>query len=130
MKKFWRGAAYTTLSIHIAFIFFIVLTPFAILIGKWQLWFWTQNQLFRNVHLFLLTYVIVEVLFSIPCFLTTIENNCRKKSNMPLYSTGFFDYWVENICAITYRNWMFMTIFTVISIFSFVLYFTIPPLSS
>ncbi len=129
MQRFWKGSAYTILSIHISFTFFILLTPFAILIGQSQRWSWTQNPTFRNIHIFLLTFVIIEVLFSIPCFLTTMENKCRKKSNLPLYSKGFFDDWVETLFVITYRDWMFTTIFTALSIFSFVLYFTVPAVS-
>jgi len=129
MQRFWKGSAYTILSIHVAFTFFIILTPFAILIGQSQGWSWTQNPIFRNTHLGLLTFVIIEVFFSIPCFLTTMENKCRKKSNLPLYRKGFFDDWVETLFVITYHEWMFTTIFTALSVFSFVLYVTVPPLS-
>lgn len=130
MQRFWKGSAYTILSIHMSFTFFMLLTPFAILMGQSQGWSWTQNPTFRNTHLFLLIFVIIEVLFSIPCFLTTMENKCRKNSNMPLYSKGFFDDWVETLFFITYREWMFTSIFTALSIISFILYFTVPPLSS
>ena len=130
MERYWKGSAYFILSIHTVFTLFIVLTPVAILIGKWQIWSWTQNPTFRNIHILLLTFVIVEVLFSIPCFLTVIENNCRKKSNMPLYSSGFFDYWIEKLFTISYRNWLFIAIFIPLSVFSFILYFAVPPLSS
>ena len=125
---FWKGSAYTLLSIHVAFTFFLLLTPFAILIGQWQIWSWTKNLSFRNIHILLLTYVIVEVLFSIPCFLTVMENSCRKKSNLPLYTTGFFDYWVETLFVTTYRNWLFIAILSLLAIFSFILYFAAPPL--
>ena len=130
MKIFWNGAAYTLLSIHAAFTFFLLLTPFAILIGQWQVWPWTQNLTFRNIHILLLTFVVIEVLFSIPCFLTVMENSCRKKSNRPLYTTGFFDYWVETLFVTTYRNWLFIAILSLLAIFSFILYFAVPPLSS
>lgn len=130
MKKIWKGSAYTILLTHIAFTFFILLTPLVILIGKWQLWSWTQNPTFRNIHILLLTFVIIEVLLSIPCFLTLIENNCRKKSDMPLYSNGFFDYWGEKLCIIRYHDWMFVTVFTITSVCSFILYIAVPPLSS
>lgn len=128
MQRFWKSSAYIIFSIHIAFIFFMLLTPFAVLIGEWQEWFWTQNPIFRNTHLFLLMFVIIEVLFSIPCFLTILENNCRKKSNLPLYSKGFFDHWIETIFAITYQEWMFTSILAALAVFSFILYFIIPPL--
>ena len=130
MKKFWKGSAYTILSIHVAFTFFILLTPLVILIGKWQICSWTQDPTFRNIHIGLLTFVLVEVIFSIPCFLTVMENNCRKKSDMPLYCTGFFDYWIEIFCDFRYRNWLFITIFSLISVLSYILYFAVPPLSS
>ena len=130
MSKFWKGFAYTILSIHMGFTFFILLMPFAILIGKWQLWSWTQDPTFRIIHILLLTYVIIEVILSIPCFLTVMENSCRKKSNMPLYRTGFFDYWVETLFAIPYDNGVFTIIFSLISIFSFILYFAVPPIFS
>lgn len=130
MERFWKGTAYTILSVHMAFTFFLLFMPLAILIGKWQTWAWTQNLTFRNIHILLLTFVIVEVLFSIPCFLTVMENNCRKKTNMPLYSTGFFDYWIEALFDIPYRNWLFTSILAVLSVLSFILYFIVPPLSS
>jgi len=130
MKIFWKGSAYTILSIHAAFIFFLLFTPFAILIGHWQLWSWTQNLTFRNIHVLLLAFVVIEVLLSIPCFLTVMENSCRRKSNLPLYTTGFFDYWVETLFVIPYRNWLFVAIFSPLAIFSFILYFAVPPLSS
>ncbi len=130
MQQFWKGSAYTILSIHISFTFFMLLTPFAILIGQSHGWSWTINPTFRHIHILLLIFIIVEVFFSIPCFLTTMENKCREKSNLPLYSRGFFDDWVERLFVITYREWMFTTIFTALSVFSFILYFTVPPLSS
>ena len=130
MERLWRGSAYCILSTHVAFTLFIMMTPFAILIGQWKAWPWTQNLTFRTIHLLLLTFVILEVLLSIPCFLTTIENSCRKKCNLPLYSSGFFDYWVRTLFAINYREWMFTSIFSLISVISFILYFTAPPLSS
>ncbi len=130
MNPFWQRSAYAILSIHVAFIFFLLLTPFAILIGKWQTWDWTQNLTFRNIHILLLTFVVVEVVFSLPCPLTVMENKCRKKSNMPLYSTGFFDYWIEAIFNIPYCNWLFTTILTLLAVFSFILYFAVPPLFS
>ena len=89
-----------------------------------------QPDMQGNIHILLLTYVIVEVLFSIPCFLTVMENSCRKKSNRPLYTTGFFDYWVETLFVTTYRNWLFIAILSLLAIFSFILYFAVPPLSS
>ena len=130
MNIFWNGAAYTLLSMHVAFIFFLLLTPFAILIGQWRVWSWTQHRTFRNVHILSLTFVVIEVLFSIPCFLTVMENSCRKKSNLPIYTTGFFDYWVENLFFTTYCNWMFIAILSLLAIFSFILYFAVPPESS
>jgi hypothetical protein len=104
--------------------------PFAILIGKWALWSWTQDPIFRTIHIALLTYVIIEVILSIPCFLTLMENSCRKKSNMPLYSSGFFDYWVEALFAIPYNNQVFTIIFALVSILTFILYFAVPPVYS
>ncbi len=127
MKILWKGSAYTLLSIHVAFSFFLILTPFAILIGQWQVWSWTQNLNFRNLHLLSLTYVIVEVLFSIPCFLTVMENRCRKKAKLPLYTAGFFDYWVETLLDTAYCNRLFIAILSLLSVFSFILYFAAPP---
>ncbi len=129
MNLFWSGAAYTILSIHVAFIFFLLLTPFGIVLGQWQGWSWTQNLSFRNIHILLLSYVVVEVLFSIPCFLTVMENSCRKKTNMPIYTTGFFDYWVETLFVTTYHDGLFIAILSLLAIVSFILYFAVPPLS-
>ncbi len=129
MKIFWIGSAYTLLSIHVAFTFFLLLTPFAILIGQWQVWSWTLNLSFRTIHILLLTFVVVEVLFSIPCFLTVMENSCRKKASLPLYTTGFFDYWVESLFATNYDNRLFIAILSLLAMLSFILYWVVPPLS-
>ena len=130
MNLLWKGATFTILSIHIAFTLFILLMPFAIVIGNWGLWSWTLDPTFRTIHILLLSYVIIEVAFSIPCFLTVMENSCRRKSNMPLYSSGFFDYWVEILFDIPYSNRVFIVIFSLISISSFILYFVMPPIFS
>lgn len=127
MQKFSKISAYAILSIHLAFTLFILLAPFAILVGKWQHWSWSQNPTFRDAHLFFVMFIIVEVIFSIPCFLTEMENCCRKKANMPLYTSGFFDYWGAVILASRYQNWMFITLFTIVSVASFMVYVAIPP---
>ena len=129
MNLFWKGSAYTILCIHMLFTFFILLMPFAIILGKWVPWAWIQEPMLRTTHILLLSFVIIEVILSIPCFLTVMENGCRKKSNMPLYSTGFFDYWVEELFSIPYNDRVFMMVFGLISIASFILYFVIPPAS-
>ncbi len=123
----WKRLSYVILSMHILCTLFIVLTPLLVLMGKALDWQWISNPVYRKTHIFLLGFIIIEVIFSWTCPLTNWENTCRKKANMDLYLTGFFDYWVERLLKVPFKNWIFNLFFSMISLASILAYVLVPP---
>jgi hypothetical protein len=121
--KKWKQCANGVLSLHVLFTLFMLITPLIIYLGMLQSWEWINNASFRHLHIFLLTFVMLEVYFDYPCPLTVWENRYRKKAGMPVYCSGFFDFWVERLFGISLKKWMFNLVFGGVAIITFTEYY-------
>jgi len=61
-------------TIHAAYIGFVVLGFTAIVLGSAMGWRWARNLYFRVAHLAAILLVCLEALIGVSCLLTTLEN--------------------------------------------------------
>lgn len=123
----WKIFAALILALHAACSLFVILMPFAVPLGVWQSWQWVRDPWVRDIHLGTVVFIAIEVALKKPCPFTVWENHCRVRASMPLYTSGFFDYWVENLLKIPFQDWMFESIFITIGLASVAEYFLICP---
>lgn len=125
----WKFLAHIILALHVACSLFVLLMPVLVPLGVWLSWPWVLNPGLRYAHLGLVLFIAGEVILGKPCPLMVWENHCRIRAGMPLYTTGFFDYWVEAILKIPFKDWMFESIFLAVGIASVAQFFLLGPLS-
>jgi Protein of Unknown function (DUF2784) len=63
--------------LHVLFVGIVVLSVPAILVGWWRKWTWVRNFWFRLIHLLMITIVVVETVFGVPCPLSVWERDLR-----------------------------------------------------
>lgn len=74
----WQIAlANVIIFLHVLFVGIVVLSVPAILLGWWRKWTWVRNFWFRLIHLLMITIVVVETVFGVPCPLSVWERDLR-----------------------------------------------------
>jgi hypothetical protein len=127
LQRKWRFFAHIILALHAACSAFVLLMPLLVPLGMWFAWPWVQEPWLRQIHLGLVLFIAAEVIFGKPCPLMVWENHCRVRAGMPLYTTGFFDYWVERLLKIPFKDWMFESIFFTVGAATVAEYFLLGP---
>jgi len=102
--------------------------PLVVPLGVWLSWPWVREPWLRQTHLAIVLFIAAEVILKKPCPLMVWENRCRIRVGMPLYTTGFFDYWVEKLLKIPFKDWMFESIFIAAFVASVAEYFLLGPI--
>ncbi|MDQ3234274.1 MAG: DUF2784 domain-containing protein [Pseudobdellovibrionaceae bacterium] len=123
----WKGFASIILALHVVCSLFVLTMPLIIPLGVWQGWPWVRDPWLRHIHLGIVLFIAAEVILGKPCPLMTWENRCRIRAGMPLYTTGFFDYWVEKLLKIPFKDWMFESIFFLVGASTVAEYFLLGP---
>jgi hypothetical protein len=114
-----------TVLIHAAFVLFVVGGQLLILIGWLKKWHWTQNFVFRVLHLAAIGYVVLEALLGIICPLTMLEYHLRQSAGEATHGTSFIGYWVHYFLFYTAPNWVFTltySIFGSLVLLTFIMY--------
>lgn len=123
----WKFLAYIILFLHVVCSVFVLLMPFVVPLGVWLSWPWVRDPWLRHIHMGIVLFIAGEVIMGKPCPLMVWENRCRVRAGMPLYTTGFFDYWVENLLKIPFEDWMFESIFFAVGASTVAQYFLLGP---
>jgi hypothetical protein len=77
MTAFYELLADALVTIHLAYMAYVVLGQLAILVGWALAWKWVRNPWFRISHLAMILIVAVEAVVGFECPLTTWENYLR-----------------------------------------------------
>ncbi len=78
METFYRIAADVTVTLHLAYVAFVVLGLVAVFAGYFRSWGWVRNRWFRGIHLAMILIVVVEAWAGVVCPLTTLEYALRE----------------------------------------------------
>ncbi|MBX6392749.1 MAG: DUF2784 domain-containing protein [Burkholderiales bacterium] len=111
------------LILHAAFVAFVVLGAFAVVIGRFRRWAWTRNRTFRLAHLAAIVYVAVQSLLGWMCPLTVLEDRLRGAQT----ETGFVARWLRALLYYDFPGWMFTAAYAAFALFVLALYRWAPP---
>lgn len=112
METLYRIAADLTVTLHLAYVAFVVLGLVAIFAGYFRGWEWVRNRWFRGVHLATILVVVVEAWAGVVCPLTTLEQALRKRAGESTYSGSFVANAVHDLLFFDLPEWCFTIIYT------------------
>ncbi len=112
METFYRIAADMTVTLHLAYVAFVVLGLVAILAGYFRSWGGVRNRWFRGIHLAMILIVIVEAWAGVVCPLTTLEHALRERAEETTYAGSFVANAVHDLLFFDLPEWGFTMIYT------------------
>lgn len=105
-------AADALLLVHLAFVAFVVLGLFLILVGKVRSWHWVRNPWFRLAHILCIGFVVAQSWLGTICPLTIWENVLRQKAGDAVYAGAFVAHWLEALLYYRAPAWVFVLAYT------------------
>ena len=112
METFYRVAADTTVTLHLAYVAFVVFGLVAVLVGYFRRWGWVRNRWFRGGHLAMIVIVVGEAWAGITCPLTVWEQQLRDLAGQETYRGAFLANLVHDLIFYDAPPWMFTVIYT------------------
>lgn len=109
---FYQIAADLVLFAHVLFVFFVVFSLFAIILGKLRNWLWVRNPWFRLTHLLAIIVVTAQSWLGLICPLTTLEMTLRAKAGDIIYAGSFVSHWMETLLYYDAPSWVFALVYT------------------
>ena len=94
---FYSFLADLVVTVHAAYVAFVVLGLAAILVGIALRWRWIRNFWFRAAHLAAIAVVVVQALAGVLCPLTILENHLRAKAGEATYPGSFIGHWAHEL---------------------------------
>ncbi len=125
--SFFSLLADLTVLIHAMFVLFVVGGQVLILVGWMKKWQWTQNFIFRIVHLAAIGYVVLEAWLGLVCPLTLLEYSLRQLAHEATYSISFIGYWLNYFLFYTAPSWVFILIYSVFGFLVLLTFLKYPP---
>jgi hypothetical protein len=107
MVLFYRILADLIVTVHVAYVGFVIVGLAFTLLGAALHWKWVKNFWFRIVHLLMIGIVVAEAWLGIVCPLTTWENRLRKLGGEATYSGGFVAEVLHDILFFSAEPWVF-----------------------
>jgi Protein of Unknown function (DUF2784) len=98
-------------TIHAAYVGFVVLGFTAIVLGSAMGWRWVRNLYFRVAHLAAILLVCLEALIGVPCPLTTLENRLRVLSRGRPYAEAFVGHLLDRLVFYSFPQWLFTMVY-------------------
>jgi len=108
----YRTAADLVLITHVAYVAFVVIGLFLVLLGGGCGWKWIRNPWWRALHLIAISLVAVEAWLGITCPLTTLEMKLRQSAGDATYGDSFIAHWLQKLLYYDAPTWVFMAGYT------------------
>ena len=116
-----------TLSLHVAFVLFVILGQLFVLLGWLRGWRWVQAPGFRILHLGAIGFIVPESWFGIVCPLTRLEETFRQCAGLAGYDMSFIAYWVRQLIFYQAPHWVFAAVYSFFGLLVLVTFYTYPP---
>jgi hypothetical protein len=94
-------------TVHFAYVAFVVVGQILILIGVALKWSWIRNFWFRLAHVIAITLVGVEAVFQIDCPLTVWEGQLRTLTGKEVAEGSFVGRLFHNLLFYNAEQWIF-----------------------
>jgi len=108
----YRVLADLLLTVHVAFVVFVVAGLVLILVGGVAGWRWVRHPGFRLAHLAAITVVAVQAWLGRICPLTTWEMALRERAGEVTYAGSFIQYWLQALLYYEAPPWVFTSVYT------------------
>lgn len=123
----YRIAADAVVTIHFAFVSFVLFGQIAIFIGLLAKWDWIRNFKFRLLHLLCILLVVAESVGGVTCPLTTWEHNLRLKAGQSTYAGDFIPNLLHDLMFFEAKPWVFTTIYVLFGLMVLLTFIFAPP---
>ncbi|MHB8381698.1 MAG: DUF2784 domain-containing protein [Candidatus Binataceae bacterium] len=120
-------AADLVVTVHVAYVAFVVLGLAAIIVGGALGWRWVRNLWFRVAHLGAIGLVLAESILGVACPLTTLENFLRAQAGQPGYAGAFVGYWLDRLIFYRAPGWVFLALYAAFTLAVIVTFWLVPP---
>ena len=127
MELTYKFLADLVLSLHVAFVAFVILGLVLIVVGGFLNWSWILISWFRLIHLAGIGVVVVQAWLGIVCPLTTLEMWLREQAGQALYDGSFIQYWLQRLLYYEAPAWVFVVVYTAFALLVFVAWLRFPP---
>jgi polyferredoxin len=107
MELLYRMLADVIVTIHFAYVAFVIGGLTLILAGAALHWRWVRNFWFRILHLAMIGIVVGEAWCGVVCPLTTWEHDLRQRAGQAVYSGGFIANLLHNAMFFDADPWLF-----------------------
>jgi hypothetical protein len=123
----WRILADLVVTVHAAYVGFVVFGLVAILAGYAMQWQWVRDPYFRLAHLAAILFVCAEAFGGWVCPLTTLEDAMRQRAGQAAYAGDFIGYWLDWLIFYNAPQWVFTTLYTAFGALVLATLWLVPP---
>ncbi len=116
-------AATIILITHFLLALFLALNFVLIPIGAYLQWKWVSARRFRQLHISLMIFIMVESALGFACPLTLLEAYLRNSTTQQ----SFIGYWVNRLLYWNLPEVFFITLYCFCVIFAIILWIKVPP---
>lgn len=127
MELFYRILADAVVTVHFAYVAFVVVGLVLTLAGAALRWKWVRNFWFRVLHLAMIGVVVAEAWCGIVCPLTTWENELRRRAGQAGYRGGFIANLLHDAMFFEADPWVFTLGYSLFGLAVLATFFIAPP---
>lgn len=114
-------------TIHIAFVAYILLGLVLILVGLRRKWNWVRNPWFRLTHFAAILFVVLELIFQTSCPLTVWEVELRSLAGQPVSEATFIGRLLHYLLFVAVPGWMAQAIYIAVALVITLTFVLAPP---
>jgi hypothetical protein len=114
-------------TIHAAYVGYVVFGQLVILLGVALRWQWVRNFWFRITHLLAIAIVAGESILHIQCPLTVWENQLRQAAGQSVAEGSFVARWMHQLLFFQAEPWVFEVCYIAFALLVLLTFVLAPP---
>jgi hypothetical protein len=123
----YRLLADLIVTVHSAYVAFVVVGQALILAGLWRGWGWVRNWWFRVAHLVAIAIVALEAVFNVACPLTVWEQRLRELAGQEASRGTFVGDLLHNLIFVDAPPWAFTAAYVAFAVLVAATFVLAPP---
>ncbi|MEX2174097.1 MAG: DUF2784 domain-containing protein [Pirellulaceae bacterium] len=127
MALFYRILADVVVTVHFAYVAFVIIGLLLTLGGAVLRWRWVRNFWFRVMHLAMIGIVVAEAWCGVVCPLTTWENRLRELAGQTAYRGGFVANLLHDAMFFEAEPWVFTLCYSLFGLAVLLTFLFAPP---
>ena len=123
----YRLLADVVLTLHVAFVVFVVGGLVLVIVGNLLGWQWVNALWFRLIHLGTIAVVAAEAWLGAACPLTTFEMWLRAMAQDTIFEGSFLEYWLQRFLYYEAPAWVFILTYSLFGLLVVAAWWHFPP---